>query len=145
MAASLPVVLVLTDYFKERQINVKTILEKIPFFLLALILGVVAVLVQGASQAIQDLPLSWPQRIVYACYAFITYLFKLVLPLNLSAYYPYPERNGNDIPIQYYVYVLFSALAFLRSLFFSYYSYCRLEAPSWPTAIATFLLLEFFI
>jgi tetratricopeptide (TPR) repeat protein len=108
MAASLPVLLVLTDYFVGRKINIKTLLEKLPFFLLALIFGVVAVFAQKTSGFIQDLAVfPFPQRLVFACYGFITYLFKLLLPLHLSAYYPYPVKSGANIPIQYYAYILF--------------------------------------
>jgi hypothetical protein len=88
MAASLPIVLVLTDYFKGRKISIKTIFEKVPFFLLAIALGLVAILAQKSLNAIQDMAIySFPHRIVFACYGFITYLFKLLLPLNLSLNY----------------------------------------------------------
>jgi tetratricopeptide (TPR) repeat protein len=113
MAASLPLVLILTDYFKGRKINIKTVLEKVPFFLLAIAIGVVAVSAQKSSGTTNlSTILSIPQRIVFASYGFISYLFKLLFPLNLSAFYPYPVRNGVDIPIQYYAYfLLFLGLA----------------------------------
>jgi tetratricopeptide (TPR) repeat protein len=106
MAVSLPLVLILTDYFKGRKINRKTLLEKVPFFLLALILGVVAVIAQKSSGATNPTTLlSLPQRLVFASYGFVTYLVKLLFPINLSALYPYPQ-NEFDIPVQYYAYVL---------------------------------------
>jgi protein O-mannosyl-transferase len=113
MAASLPVLLMLTDYFKGRKMTVKTLVEKIPFFLLAIAAGVVAVIAQKNSNFIQDSSVfNFPQRIVFACYGFITYLFNLLLPVQLSAYYPYPVKEGDHIPILYYAYViLFSGLA----------------------------------
>jgi len=108
MAASLPVVLMLTDYFKGRKINKKTIFEKVPFFLLATAFGVVAVIAQKSSGAISDIEIfTLPQRLVFAAYGFITYLWKLILPLHLSAFYPYPIKSGGDIPILYYSYALF--------------------------------------
>ena len=111
MAASLPLVLILTDYFKGRKINKKTLLEKAPFFLLAIVFGVVAFLAQKSSGATQLMTIfTIPQRLVFASYGFMTYLFKLLFPLNLSAFYPYPLNN--DIPVQYYAYVfLFLGLA----------------------------------
>lgn len=107
MAVSLPVVLLLTDYFKERKITINTLLEKLPFFLLSLAFGVVAVFAQKSSDAIQVFDFTLPQRIVFACYGFITYLYKLLLPISLYAFYPYPVKNGNDIPFQFYLYILF--------------------------------------
>jgi len=106
MAASLPLVLLLTDYFKGRKINTKTLLEKAPFFVLSLIFGVLAVIAQHSSEFLLDETyFTFPQRIVFACYGFITYLVKLLLPLNLSAYYPYPSSSGS-IPFYFYAYVL---------------------------------------
>ncbi len=104
MAASLPVVLLLTDYFTGKKINGKTLLEKLPFFLLSVVFGVVAIWAQqseGATEAV-DYPLF--QRLVFASYGFISYLFKLVLPLNLSAYYPYPVKSDESLPVIYYLY-----------------------------------------
>jgi protein O-mannosyl-transferase len=111
MAASLPLVLVLTDYFKGRKIDKKTLFEKVPFFLLALTFGVLAVLAQKSSDSIQaETIFSFPQRLVFAAYGFISYLFKLVLPLNHSSFYPYPSGG---IPVLFYAYLLlFLGLAF---------------------------------
>lgn len=107
MAASFPVVLFLIDYFKDRKINTKVILEKVPFFMLAFIFGVVAIMAQKTTSLAHDITIfSFPQRIVFAGYAFITYLYKLILPIHLSAYYPYPIKNGGTIPLQYYAYIL---------------------------------------
>jgi protein O-mannosyl-transferase len=105
MAASLPVVLLLTDYFKGRKISRKILLEKVPFFLLALTLGLVAVFAQGESVSTQDLGFSVLQRIAFACYGFITYLVKIILPINLSAFYPYPILDSNHIYIYIYIYI----------------------------------------
>jgi len=112
MAASLPLLLVLTDYFKGRNINLKTLTEKIPFFLLALIFGIIAIFAQQHSSSILDLSVfTYPQRIVFACYGFITYLYKLILPIQLSAYYPYPIKSGGTVPFLFYIHViLFFAL-----------------------------------
>ncbi|HET6767293.1 MAG TPA: glycosyltransferase family 39 protein, partial [Chitinophagaceae bacterium] len=49
MAASLPVVMLLTDYFKGRKINAKTLLEKGPFILLSIGFGIVAIWAQKSS------------------------------------------------------------------------------------------------
>jgi tetratricopeptide (TPR) repeat protein len=117
MAASLPLILILTDYFKGRKINTKSLLEKAPFFLLAIVLGVVAFLAQKSSGSTQFTPIfTFPQHLVFAAYGFTSYLFKLLFPLNLSAFYPYPAT----IPVQYYAYVLF----FLGLAAYTIYSHC---------------------
>jgi tetratricopeptide (TPR) repeat protein len=108
MAVSLPVVLLLTDYFEEGKITRRRIMEKIPFFVLAVIFGIVAILAQKSSEAIQDITkFAFLQRIVFASYGFINYLLKLILPYKLSAFYPYPITSGENLPGYYYLFPLF--------------------------------------
>ena len=118
MAASLPVLLLLTDYFKGYKINTKSIIEKAPYFILALIFGLVAIAAQKTSGATDIALYPMHQRIVFASYGFITYLFKLILPLNLCAYYAYPIKEGGEIPAQYYGYLIL-LLGLLAYTFYS--------------------------
>ncbi len=114
MAVSLPLVLILTDYFKGRKIDKKTLIEKVPFFVLALIFGLLAIHAQKSFDYIQNTTFTtFPQRAVFASYGFITYLIKMLFPLNLSAFYPYPVNiNGIFIPSRYHLYfIAFLALA----------------------------------
>jgi len=113
MAASLPIVFLLTDYFTGRKFSGKTLLEKTPFFILAVGLGIVAVFAQQSSDSIANIEVYpfW-QRIIFASYGFMMYLFHLLLPVQLNAIYPYPENAGNGLPVQYYLcLVLLVALA----------------------------------
>ena len=109
MAVSLPVVLILTDYFKGRKVNIKTLMEKAPFFLLAIVFGIVAIMAQKSYRATEMVDFSFQQRIVFACFGFISYLYKLLMPLHLSAFYPYPIKSGGIIPTQYYTYLILLA------------------------------------
>jgi tetratricopeptide (TPR) repeat protein len=106
MAASLPVALILIDYFKGYKIDSKSIMEKIPFFILAVILGFVAIQAQKTSGATDIAVFPLAQRIVFASYGFVMYLVKLILPTSLSAYYAYPIRSGGELPGFYYAFVL---------------------------------------
>ena len=106
MAVSLPVVLLLTDYFKGRKLTKKALIEKIPFFIIAIIFGIVAVYAQKSLGATESTVFPLPQRIVFAGYAFAAYLVKLIVPFNLSSYYPYPIKVGGVIPWPYYLYML---------------------------------------
>lgn len=127
MAASLPVVLLLTDYFKGRKINAKTLLEKGPFILLSIGFGIVAIWAQKSSGATDVVNFGFLERIVFACYGFITYIVQLFFPLHLSAYYPYPIKSTESLPAQYYLYpvllivlmtAVFYSLRFTKKVFF---------------------------
>lgn len=102
MAVPLPLVLLLIDYYYQRKINFKTIAEKIPFLLLALWIGYNAVKIQ-ATQAIAEYEIfTTLQRLMFAAYGFAMYWVKLFLPLNLSAFYPYPGLDENkNLPFVY--------------------------------------------
>jgi len=98
MAVPLPLVLVLIDYYHKRKATLRTWLEKLPFALVAAVIGYYTLLVQ--KEAIMDQYALW-QRICFACYGFWMYLFKFIIPINLSAYYPYPLLE--NISVIYYI------------------------------------------
>ncbi len=119
MGVSLTVVLFLIDFYSDRKFTTKTIVEKIPYFILSVIFGVVAIVAQKSLGAIQDIAVfSFPQRIVFACYSFITYIVRIFVPIDLCAYYPYPVKTGDSIPGVYYIYP-FILLIFLSAVFYS--------------------------
>lgn len=105
MAVSLVPVLFLLDYWQGRKLlSVGSILEKIPFIVLAVLFGLIALDVQdggsfyGAfgmvekNDALADFEIfSFFQRLKFAGYGFMMYIVKLFLPFNLSAFYPYPD------------------------------------------------------
>ncbi|MCX6258171.1 MAG: tetratricopeptide repeat protein [Bacteroidia bacterium] len=105
-AVALPVTLVACDYFLTGKILYrKIILEKIPFFLLAIAAGVLAVYAQESSSSISgNSDFAFYDRILFACYGFTNYILKLILPLNLSAIYPFPVRINGSIPSSFWFY-----------------------------------------
>lgn len=104
-AVTLPVILLLTDYYLKRKFHIRIIIEKIPFFIVAIVFGILAILSQDKAGAIQDLtPLfTWFERPMLASYATLTYLVKFIAPTDLSAMYPYPDRVGGYLPLIYFI------------------------------------------
>src|ERR1035437_569568 len=86
-AVCFPGVVLLLDWFLGRKINMKLLFEKIPFFIVSLIFGVVAIYSQKDIGAIQNLgPLfSFFERIMLSFYAVVMYIEKFFVPLGLSA------------------------------------------------------------
>lgn len=107
MAVVLPVVLVLIDWFYGKVNSPKnffySIIKKTHFFLVSLAFGIAAYLIQSKGAIAPLETFSLFQRLTFACYGFIMYIYKLFLPVNLSAFYPYPftDEHGN-IPAIYY-------------------------------------------
>ncbi len=90
-AVVLPLVLLLGEYLsgmplKFRDISLRLI-EKIPFFAVALVLGFVGI--DANSGAHTWLPNDTWDKIALASYSWAFYPYKLLLPVSLSAYYPY--------------------------------------------------------
>jgi protein O-mannosyl-transferase len=116
-AAVLPLSLFLIDYYQHRKIDIRNILEKIPFFILSIIFGIIAIFSQKAAGAItpQASLGSFLDRILFVCYEISFYLIKLFLPTNLSACYPYPVKTDGWLPLPYY-FAPFLVLAILAGM-----------------------------
>ncbi len=102
MAVPLPFVLLLIDFYYQRKINFKTLAEKIPFLLFALWIGYNATKIQS-HQAIADYGVfTTLQRLMFAAYGFMMYWVKLIMPIDLSAFYSYPTTDDKGgIPFIY--------------------------------------------
>lgn len=114
-AVVFPLCLMLVDYLKGRNWRgKKEILEKIPFFLISIGFGLLAIYVQGAAGAIDDGDFfSFLDRILFAFYSLMIYFVKAFIPFDLSCYYPYPEPS-EGLSIGYYIAPVFVlAVAFL--------------------------------
>jgi tetratricopeptide (TPR) repeat protein len=91
MAITLPFILLIIDYWLHRTINRKVLLEKIPFFLLAIGFGIVGYMVQGeALNSSEEIPIY--NRFFVATYNVIIYMVKVVFPVGLSSFHPYPSN-----------------------------------------------------
>ncbi|MEZ4883324.1 MAG: tetratricopeptide repeat protein [Chitinophagales bacterium] len=100
MAVVFPVVLLGIDFLKKRRIQKQAILEKLPFFIIALLFGITALYIQTDSGAVSDLGrFGLISRLGYASYGFLYYIAKLFLPIHLSSYHPYPNLTGQLTPI----------------------------------------------
>jgi len=112
MAVSMAVILPIIDYYYGRKIiNTKVILEKVPFFIISIIFGLIAVEAQKSIKAINIIDYSFYDRILFAAFGFITYIWKSIIPINLSCFYDYPVKGTYS---WYIVYVIISiALGFI--------------------------------
>ncbi|MFZ4548005.1 MAG: tetratricopeptide repeat protein [Bacteroidales bacterium] len=103
-AVVFPLVLLAIDYFNERKFTIKVWVEKVPFLALSAIFGVITVLIQSKDAIAKIDTFSMLQRLMFAAYGSITYLFKLLLPIKLSAFYPYPTLNeSGSLPVIFYL------------------------------------------
>ncbi len=98
MAVSLPVVLLLLDWYPLMRIQtlrtfLSVLVEKIPFAALSLLSSGMTVLAQksgGALATEEFVPLS--ARLIAVPYALVEYLRKMILPTDLLPFYAYPRN-----------------------------------------------------
>src|SRR6266568_7094041 len=98
MVVNLPVVLVILDVYPLRRLGGsigwrseparRVYVEKIPFVLLAAAASAIAVMAQSSVHAVASLAqLSVPGRVAISTYGLSFYLWKMVVPVNLSPVY----------------------------------------------------------
>lgn len=104
-AVVLPLILIIIDYYKSKDLkNIKNIVDKIPFFILSIIMGIVTIWSQTKGGGINvTASFSFVDKIFLASYGIAFYIIKLFLPLNLSAIHYFPEKASNLLPLIYYI------------------------------------------
>ena len=98
-AITLPIVLILIDFYKQRKINLPVVFEKTPFFLLSLSSGIGTIFSRNASGdnvAIDTSQFNPFDRFLMVTETIWFYIGKLLLPIDLSFFYPFDKSNGWD-------------------------------------------------
>jgi tetratricopeptide (TPR) repeat protein len=112
-AVIFPLVLFCIDFLRRRKLVTKLFIEKIPFFIFPLILGFITFLAQKEKGAVDSYAFSMGTRILMGFYGIMMYFIKMIIPVNLSPFYPYAPIN-QSLPTEYYLAPLFFvALAIL--------------------------------
>lgn len=99
MAISLPIILLVLDFYPFKRLGVGVdlkkskwiIIEKFPFFILSILSAMMTIWAArsvGAMQETQALPFIFRAIMVGRNYLF--YLYKMIIPFNLAPFYPFP-------------------------------------------------------
>lgn len=102
--ALLPTLWAVDHFYARRSWNRVALVETAPFLVLAVVFGVVAVLAQRAAAAVSEDTYSLHRRLAFAAYGLVQYACKLVVPLRLSAIYPYPSEGPGVLPLRFWAY-----------------------------------------
>jgi Tfp pilus assembly protein PilF len=128
-----PFVLLLLDFYAERKFDKWVWIEKLPFLIVSIIFGIIAIKAQAADRLLHDYyPFS--QRLFFASHSLLGYLVKFFLPINLSIFYPYPQLVDGHLPYLYY-----ATPVIVVALFYSVYRTLK------QTRLIAFGFLFFFI
>ena len=99
-AIVLPGVLVLLDFFESKKITLSSIINKWPYFIIAIVILIITLQTQTSAGATIESDFSTVQRIMISSYIPLAYIFKFFYPVNLSASYPYPPSDALPMIIQ---------------------------------------------
>lgn len=112
-AICFPLCLFAIDLILEKKQNKKTLLEKIPFFIIALVLGIITLSSREEDNFLNSTHhFNLAERIGFAGYAIFSYLKSSVVPFQLSVIYPYPENETLALIIGYLVIAALGTLVF---------------------------------
>ena len=96
----LPILFLLLDYWPLRRLERGAIREKIPFLVLGAIATGVTILSQQSTAIIQYPSYqSWSAVLLAICYNVSFYLWKMIWPVHLSAFYVRPDPMSVASPI----------------------------------------------
>jgi tetratricopeptide (TPR) repeat protein len=121
MAVSQPFVLLLIDYISNKKLNIKMLLAKVPFFVIAALFASIALFTQKVSlPSLEYASLSTIQRICIPFYGLVFYVFKTIMPVNLCSYYPFPAASDSAMSFKLFaspflVIGVFAAIYYFRA------------------------------
>lgn len=118
VAVTFPIVLILIDYWQKR-LSWKSLIIKVPFFIGAIIVGVLAIQGQNDTGAFHNLnDLNILQKASFASYNYLTFIINSFLPIKLSGFHPVPHALTQSFPKLYYlsfiVFIVLLVLVFVK-------------------------------
>jgi tetratricopeptide (TPR) repeat protein len=99
-STSLPLVMLLMDYWPLCRLNRRAIFEKLPFFVIGGVSAVITVISQGSAGGAAMPNRFGPERIpLILSHNIIFYLYKIIWPVRLSSHYPVLEPLNLSQPM----------------------------------------------
>jgi protein O-mannosyl-transferase len=104
-AVTLPLILLLCDYFLHAKISKKDLLNKIPFFVLSVIFGILTVIGRTEAGHVFNIAKEYNffDRILFIIYSLSFYIISIFLPFKMSAFHSYPDKSGEMLPVIFYL------------------------------------------
>lgn len=110
-----PLSLICIDIIRGQKLSFRFLLDKFPLFLIAIVFGLINIKTQTADLFINyshEFP--YYQRVGYAGFALLKYLYLFLIPANLSVIYPYPPYSISAMAIGYtFILAVITALLLL--------------------------------
>ena len=115
LSFTLPLILFLIDYLMKRKFDLRLVLEKIPFVILAIFALYMAKQGQESSDSIVE-GVGFDKSVFMASYNVVGYGIKSIVPVHLSAFHPMQIASGFDLSALFYI----SIVPVLALIYFLY-------------------------
>jgi tetratricopeptide (TPR) repeat protein len=111
-AVTLPLLFIAFDLYRERRFSISLFIEKLPFFVLSLVFGILAVMSQKAGGAINDLSVFYNplDHLFLFTSGLAAYFLNLAAPVQLSALHYFPPLHNGMLPWYHYLSLPFIAI-----------------------------------
>ena len=111
--------MIFIDYFCHRNLlSRKVILEKIPWLILGILMGLNSIAATASFGIVTPAhDFGFNEQLLLPSVAFITYLWKLLIPAGMTAIYPYPDITDQVFPWYYYLSVV-AVVAVIAAFFY---------------------------
>jgi tetratricopeptide (TPR) repeat protein len=115
-AVALPLSFLTIDYLLNRKLNFKLVIEKIPFFALSLVIGLIGIYFLGEQGSLEDKThYNILQRLIIGAHSYGVYVLKFIFPYKMVPLYPYPS----SLPGYFYISPVYAA-AVLGGLYWAF-------------------------
>lgn len=139
MAVTLPAALILGDWIRKKEFNFNYWKKYIPFLLIAIGFGILAVYAQKAGGNVRaDNNYGIWDQIRVAAWGIWFYLSRTLIPFDLSLFYEYPDLKKQSMPWQFTAAFIFCLIA-IPLFIYKFYSTNRLPVAG----LMLFLLVLF--
>ncbi len=116
-AVIFPLALFTIDFLRKRQLSLKLILEKIPHLVLGAVFGWLTLHAQqtlGATQGVTIFNVG--TKLLFSFYGYMMYFIKMIFPVGLATFYPFPALN-ESLPVAYYIAPVFFLVTVVACVF----------------------------
>jgi tetratricopeptide (TPR) repeat protein len=113
-----PLTLLAIDYYRHRPFDTRSVLEKAPFLVVSAAALLLTYRIQESAGALnrEDIGPVFP-RVLVACFGIMMYVAKALVPIGLSAIYPYPKNPATSLGPEFYLALVFVVVALWGAIY----------------------------
>jgi len=100
-AVALPLSLLAIDYYINRPLKWRLVVEKVPMFLVSLAVGLAGIWLLSEQKSLDPLQYTLVEKLLIGSWSLVIFIVKSVVPYEMSAVYPFPKPG--DIPWAFYI------------------------------------------